>query len=179
QISPSDSATYVLADRRLKVGVPAPPAVEPGGAPAEAEVSSHKDVGGNADGPVMGISDVKTKETSDPEAETNLALEIGIKKQSWLKGLRRHRTTQISRVHRSRLLRRRPAGCSGGTSTAFAAVSVLKKPIGTMTRLFQSCVACVRIRRSHTDNLRRILPWFCIFVFAAAAEAQVQVDLKF
>jgi hypothetical protein len=29
----------------------------------------------------MGISDVKTKETSDPEAETNLALEIGIKKQ--------------------------------------------------------------------------------------------------
>ncbi|PYL71419.1 MAG: hypothetical protein DMF26_19355 [Verrucomicrobia bacterium] len=82
QISPSDSATYVLADRRLKVGVPAPPAVEPGGAPTEAEVSSHKDVGGNADGPVMGISDVKTKETSDPEAETNLALEIGIKKQS-------------------------------------------------------------------------------------------------
>jgi hypothetical protein len=81
QISPSDSATYVLADRRLKVGVPAPSAVEPGGAPPEGEVSSHKDVGGNADGPVMGISDVKTKETSDPEAETNLALEIGIKKQ--------------------------------------------------------------------------------------------------
>jgi tetratricopeptide (TPR) repeat protein len=81
QISPSDSATYALADRRLKVGVPAPPAVEPGGAPAEAEVPVRKDIGGNADGPVMGISDVKTKETSDPEAETNLALEIGIKKQ--------------------------------------------------------------------------------------------------
>src|SRR4029077_2491194 len=29
QISPSDSATYALADRRLKVGVPAPPTVEP------------------------------------------------------------------------------------------------------------------------------------------------------
>jgi tetratricopeptide (TPR) repeat protein len=81
QISPSDSSTYALADRRLKVGVPAPPAVEPGGAPAETDVSSRKDVGGNADGPIMGISDVKTKETSDPEAETNLALEIGIKKQ--------------------------------------------------------------------------------------------------
>src|SRR5207247_2523519 len=81
QISPSDSATYVLADRRLKVGVPAPPTVEPGGAPAEVDVSSRKDVGGNADGPVMGISDVKTKETSDPEAQTNLALEIGVKKQ--------------------------------------------------------------------------------------------------
>jgi hypothetical protein len=81
QISPSDSATYALADRRLKVGVPAPPAVESGGAPAEADVLSRKDVGGNADGPIMGISDVKTKETPDPEAETNLALEIGIKKQ--------------------------------------------------------------------------------------------------
>jgi tetratricopeptide (TPR) repeat protein len=81
QISPSDSETYALADRRLKVGVPAPPAVEPGGAPAETDVPARKDVGGNADGPIMGISDVKTKETSDPEAETNLALEIGIKKQ--------------------------------------------------------------------------------------------------
>ena len=82
QISPSDSSTYVLADRRLKVGVPAPPAVEPGGAPAETDVPSRKDVGGNADGPIMGISDVKTKETPDPETETNLALEIGIKKQA-------------------------------------------------------------------------------------------------
>jgi tetratricopeptide (TPR) repeat protein len=81
QISPADSATYALADRRLKVGVPAPPTVEPGGAAAETEVPARKDVGGNADGPIMGISDVKTKETSDPEAETNLALEIGIKKQ--------------------------------------------------------------------------------------------------
>jgi len=81
QISPSDSSTYALADRRLKVGVPAPPVTEPGGAPAETDVPARKDVGGNAEGPIMGISDVKTKETSDPEAETNLALEIGIKKQ--------------------------------------------------------------------------------------------------
>ena len=81
QISPSDSATYALADRRLKVGVPAPPAVEPGGGAAETDVSSRKDVGGNAEGPIMGISDVKTKETPDPDAEANLALEIGIKKQ--------------------------------------------------------------------------------------------------
>jgi hypothetical protein len=81
QISPSDSGTYSLADRRLKVGVPAAPTVEPGGAPAEADVPSRKDVGGNADGPIMGISEVKTKETPDPETETNLALEIGIKKQ--------------------------------------------------------------------------------------------------
>src|SRR5215211_3321468 len=71
QISPSDSTTYALADRRLKVGVPAPPAVEQGGGPAESDVSSRKDVGGNTEGPVMGISDVKTKETPDPDAEAN------------------------------------------------------------------------------------------------------------
>jgi tetratricopeptide (TPR) repeat protein len=81
QTSPSDSSTYALADRRLKVGVPASPAAEPGGAPVETDVPSQKDVGGNAEGPIMGISDVKTRETSDPEAEMNLALEIGIKKQ--------------------------------------------------------------------------------------------------
>ena len=81
QISPSDSSTYALADRRLKVGVPAPPEVEPVAAPVETDVSARKDVGGNADGPLMGISDVKTKETADPEVDTNLALEIGIKKQ--------------------------------------------------------------------------------------------------
>jgi tetratricopeptide (TPR) repeat protein len=81
QISPSDSATYALADRRLKVGVPAPPTAESGGAPAETDVPAGKDVGGNTEGPVMGISDVKTNETPDPEAEANLTLEIGIKKQ--------------------------------------------------------------------------------------------------
>ena len=81
QISPSDSAMYALADRRLKVGVPANPAVETSGAAPETDVPARKDVGGNADGPIMGISDVKTKETPDPDAEANLALEIGIKKQ--------------------------------------------------------------------------------------------------
>jgi hypothetical protein len=81
QTSPSDSATYALADRRLKVGVATAPTAEPGGATAEADMPSHKDVGGNADGPVMGISEVKTTETPDADAETNLALEIGIKKQ--------------------------------------------------------------------------------------------------
>ena len=48
-----------------------------------------------------------------------------------------------------------------------------------MTRSLRGCVACVRTRRSHTDNLRRVLPWFCLFLFAAGAGAQVQVDLKF
>lgn len=82
QITPSDSATYALADRRLKVGVTDQPTVEPGGGPVETDITSRKDVGGNPDGPIMGISDVKAKETSDPDVETNLALEIGIKKES-------------------------------------------------------------------------------------------------
>jgi len=81
QLSPSDSATYALADHRLKVGVPAAPAAEPGGAPAETDVPARKDVGGNAEGPIMGISEVKTTQTPDAEAETNLTLQIGIKKQ--------------------------------------------------------------------------------------------------
>ena len=82
QISPSDSATYALADRRLKVGVPPVVPSEPASANPDNDVAAHKDIGGNPDGPIMGISEVKTKETPDPEAETNLALEIGIKKQS-------------------------------------------------------------------------------------------------
>ena len=82
QISPSDSATYALADRRLKVGVaPAAPS-ESAGANPDNDVAPRKDIGGNPDGPIMGISEVKAKETPDPDAETNLALEIGIKKQS-------------------------------------------------------------------------------------------------
>ncbi|HTH19941.1 MAG TPA: hypothetical protein VL912_07665, partial [Candidatus Udaeobacter sp.] len=48
-----------------------------------------------------------------------------------------------------------------------------------MTRLLRDCVACGPPTRSRTESLRRVLPWFGIFLFAVAAEAQVQVDLKF
>ncbi len=81
QKSPSDSETYALADRRLKVGVPAAAPKEAASASPENDIAPSKDVGGKPDGTIMGISEVKTKETPDPEAETNLALEIGIKKQ--------------------------------------------------------------------------------------------------
>src|SRR5207248_399675 len=100
-------------------------------------------------------------------------------KGSRLKRFRGRGTTEIFRLHRSSLLRRRSASCSGGTGASFAAVSSLKKSFGTMTRLLRNHVARVRTRRSRTDVLRRILPWFCIFLFAAAAEAQLQVELKF
>src|SRR4030095_13016770 len=100
-------------------------------------------------------------------------------KGSRLKGFRGRGPTPISRLNRSCLLRRRPAGGSGGTVAALAAVSSRQKPIGTMTRLLRDRVACVRIRRRYTNNLRRVLQWLFVFLFAAAAKAQVQVDLKF
>src|SRR5205085_6311361 len=81
QISPSDSTMYELADRRLKVGIAATAPTEPASTKPETNIAPRKDIGGNADGPVMGISDVKTTVTPDADAETNLALEIGIKKE--------------------------------------------------------------------------------------------------
>src|SRR5206468_5873218 len=45
------------------------------------DAASHRDVAGNPEGSVMGITEVKAAETSDPDAETSLALQIGIKKQ--------------------------------------------------------------------------------------------------
>src|SRR6184192_817760 len=79
QISPSDSAVYELADRRLKVGIAATAPTEPASTKPETDITPRKDIGGNADGPIMGILDVKTTVTPDADAETNLALEIGIK----------------------------------------------------------------------------------------------------
>ena len=48
-----------------------------------------------------------------------------------------------------------------------------------MRRLLRDRVASVRTRRSQTANLPRLLPWLFVFIFAATAEAQIQVDLKF
>jgi tetratricopeptide (TPR) repeat protein len=81
EISPPDSTTYELADRRLKVGVSTSPQAEAGNTSAAVEAAPSKDVGGNPEGSVMGISEVKTTETPDPDAQKNLALQIGIKKQ--------------------------------------------------------------------------------------------------
>jgi tetratricopeptide (TPR) repeat protein len=79
-IGPSAGAAYELADQRLKLGAPAPAAAD-AGASASLDAASQRDVGGNAEGPLMGITEAKATETPDPEAETNLALRIGIKKQ--------------------------------------------------------------------------------------------------
>ncbi len=81
EMGPSAGAAYEMADRRLKLGVPTPGATESGSASSSADAAPHNDIGGNKEGSVMGISEVKTTETPDPDAEKNLALQIGIKKQ--------------------------------------------------------------------------------------------------
>ena len=81
EMGPSAGAAYELANQRLKLGVPAPEATDSGIANSAADATEHKDIGGSPEGSVMGITEVKTMETPDPDAEKNLALQIGIKKQ--------------------------------------------------------------------------------------------------
>jgi hypothetical protein len=85
ELGPSAGAAYELADRRLKPGGANPAvtgAAEAGIASASFEAAaSHNDVGGIPEGSSFGITEVKTTETPDPDAETNLMLRIGIKKQ--------------------------------------------------------------------------------------------------
>jgi hypothetical protein len=68
----------------LKLGVPTPATGEAGmaGASLDAAASIHRDVGGISEGPILSISEVKTTEAPDPDADTSLMLEIGIKKEA-------------------------------------------------------------------------------------------------
>jgi tetratricopeptide (TPR) repeat protein len=81
-IGPSAGQAYELADQRLKLGVSTPASTDAGVASASVDAASHRDLGGNPEGAVMGITEVKATETPDPDVETNLALRIGIKKQT-------------------------------------------------------------------------------------------------
>src|SRR5438132_8898745 len=82
ELGPSAGAAYELADRRLKLGAPTPATAGPGAASGSLEPqAARNDVGGIPEGSTFGITEVKTTETPDPETETNLMLQIGIKKQ--------------------------------------------------------------------------------------------------
>jgi tetratricopeptide (TPR) repeat protein len=81
EMGPSAGAAYELADQRLKLGVPTPATTEAGMASPSLDGAAHKDIGGPPEGSIMGITEVKAAETPDPDAQTNLALRIGIKKQ--------------------------------------------------------------------------------------------------
>ena len=83
EMGPSAGEAYELADRRLKLGVPTPATAGPGIASASLDPAApHKDVGGGiGEGSTFGITEVKTTETPDPDAEMNLTLQIAIRKQ--------------------------------------------------------------------------------------------------
>jgi len=83
EMGPSAGEAYELADRRLKLGVPTPATAGTGIASTSLDAATRqKDVGGGiAEGSTFAITEVKTTETPDPDAETNLTLRIGIKKQ--------------------------------------------------------------------------------------------------
>jgi hypothetical protein len=55
--------------------VPSPEAMTP----PSLDAALYKDVGGNPEGSLIGISDVKSTKTPDPDSETHLALQIRIK----------------------------------------------------------------------------------------------------
>jgi tetratricopeptide (TPR) repeat protein len=83
EMGPAAGPAYELADRRLKLGVPTSAPTGSGLASASLEAGvSHNDADGVQEGSIFGITEVKTTETPDPDAETNLMLQIGIKKQA-------------------------------------------------------------------------------------------------
>src|SRR5947209_4791324 len=84
EIGPSAGASFELADKRLKMGVPTPGVSEPA-----LPGVSRLDIGSSpvaADtgwgGSTLGITEATVTETPDPDADTNLMLRIGIRKQS-------------------------------------------------------------------------------------------------
>jgi hypothetical protein len=82
ELGPSAGVAYELADRRLQLGVPAPATTAPGLASASLEsATTHNDVAHISAGSTFSITEIKTAETPDPDAETKLTLQIGIKKQ--------------------------------------------------------------------------------------------------
>ena len=85
ELGPSAGALSDLADMKLKIGVAPAPATDAG--PGLVGVSpldagtTRNDTDGIPDGSTFGISEVKATETPDPEAETNLALRISVRKR--------------------------------------------------------------------------------------------------
>jgi hypothetical protein len=76
-LGPSAGALYELADMKLRVGAAATPA--PGGAMDTA--GKPLDAEGFPEGSIFGVTSIETEQITDPEAETNFRLKIGIKKR--------------------------------------------------------------------------------------------------
>ena len=84
EMGPSAGTSFELADKRLKMGVPTPAVAGPGlSGPSRLDIgSSPAAAGESSDGSTLGITEAIVTEAPDPEADTNLTLRIGIKKQS-------------------------------------------------------------------------------------------------
>jgi tetratricopeptide (TPR) repeat protein len=76
-LGPSAGPLYELADMKLRVGAAATPSpglpMDTAGKPLDAE--------GLPEGSVFGVTNIETEPVSDPDAETNFRLKIGIKKR--------------------------------------------------------------------------------------------------
>jgi tetratricopeptide (TPR) repeat protein len=81
-LGPSVGPLYALADRRLKFGVPSPGTASTGVTPESTGSAPATDIGNPREASTFGISEINTTETPDPDAEKNLTLRIGIKKQT-------------------------------------------------------------------------------------------------
>ena len=82
EMGPAAGAAYEMADRRLKLGVSSSGTGDAGMASPSIDAAPvHRDIGGISEGPILSINEVKTTETPDPDAETSLKLEIGIRKE--------------------------------------------------------------------------------------------------
>ncbi len=82
EMGPAAGASFQLADQRLKMGVVNPAVAEPGLAgPPRLDVGASPAAGGSPEGSTLGITEATVTEAPDPEAETNLTLRVGIKKE--------------------------------------------------------------------------------------------------
>lgn len=83
ELGPAAGDLFAVADKRLKIGVTAPPGATPS-SPTSTSLESgavHTGADGIPDGSTFGISEVKATESPDPDADTNLMLRIGVKKR--------------------------------------------------------------------------------------------------
>jgi len=83
EIGPSAGASFELADKRLKMGVPTPGVAEAGPPGLSRLVIGSSPVAADTGwgGSTLGITEATVTETPDPDAEKNMTLEVGIKKQ--------------------------------------------------------------------------------------------------
>src|SRR5258705_79951 len=161
EVSPPDSTTYELADRRLKLGVSSSPPAEAGNTSGAVDAAAPQDAGGRPEGPLKGIPEVKT-------AEAKVLPETADSGNTWGTSFRSITTMICKRCKRSR--------------RGFYSIFLLRR-----IRVHNDTIGHYRARKRMSlaaicmgwPKLKRILPCACVLLFATAAKGQIQVDLKF